>query len=86
MRAKANRVGGVWSNFEIDSFLNHLYHPRSKAESQQQNNLIIGNFDVVLFRVMHGWMQLNEITHEHLVKAVELSNELLFDQISQPLS
>ncbi len=39
--------------------------------------MIISNFDVVLFCVMHGWMQLNEITHECLVEAVELSNELL---------
>ncbi len=76
-RPPANRVGGGWSNFEINSFLNHSYHPRSKVESQPQNSAIIGNFDVVLFRVMHGWMQLNEITHERLVEAVELSNELL---------
>ena len=65
------------NQFQNQFVFGHSYHPRSKAESQLQNNAMMGNFNVVLFHVMHGWMHLNGITHERLVKTVELSNELL---------
>ena len=38
---------------------------------------VVGNFDAVVFRVMHGWMEFDEITHDRLVEAVELSHALL---------
>ncbi|KAL3806115.1 hypothetical protein ACHAXA_011223 [Cyclostephanos tholiformis] len=41
------------------------------------STIAVGNFDVVVFRVMHGWMELHEITHDRLVEAVSLSRELL---------
>lgn len=40
-------------------------------------NKTIGSYDTVVFRVMHGWMKIEEITHERLVEAVELAHELL---------
>lgn len=44
---------------------------------QQQNLTNIGDFDVVIFRVMHGWMKIHEITYDRVVEAVQLSHELL---------
>mmetsp|Transcript_12569 Transcript_12569/g.27271 ORF Transcript_12569/g.27271 Transcript_12569/m.27271 type:complete len:527 (-) Transcript_12569:419-1999(-) len=74
----ANSKGGGWSDKEIDAFFTYSY-PEFIGDQQQQEqrNLTIGNFDVCVFRVMHGWMLVNEITHERLVEAVELSHELL---------
>jgi hypothetical protein len=79
-RAPANSPGGGWSQEQIDLFLNHSYHPvlSEEEESHPHKNMTrVGRFDVVLLRVMHGWMQLNEITHERIVEAIALSFELL---------
>eukprot|EP00984_Skeletonema_dohrnii_P007123 scaffold2568_cov107-Skeletonema_dohrnii-CCMP3373.AAC.4 len=49
-------------------------------EAEAEGNFIpniVQKFDAVVFRVMHGWMRSNEITHDRLVEAVELSHELL---------
>lgn len=79
----ANNKGGGWSDNDINAYLSYSYpsliidDQDGQQKQQQQNSTIIGNFDVVIFRVMHGWMALHEITHERLVEAVELSHELL---------
>ncbi len=81
----ANARGGGWSDTEIDLLTNYSYDERLMEDQpqllqQQRTNLTtttVDNFDVVIFRVMHGWMGLNEITHDRLVEAVELSHTLL---------
>jgi len=78
----ANSAGGGWSDKEIDSFLGYS---TPKQRQQQQNNstvasstaTTIGKFDVVVFRVMHGWMKIHEITRDGLLEAIELAHELL---------
>ena len=72
-RKPANSRGGGWSDVEIDKLLNHEYPDPS---SNGQTLTKVGAFDAVIFRVMHGWMHHNEITHDRLVEAIELSNEL----------
>ncbi|KAL3773503.1 hypothetical protein ACHAW5_000500 [Stephanodiscus triporus] len=72
----ANSGGGGWSDAEIDAFLNHTYRT-SSSTAGGGNSTIVGSFDVVVIRVMHGWMELHEITHERIVEAVELCHELL---------
>ena len=83
----ANSAGGGWSDTEIDLLTNYVYYDsmmknREKLplQLQQLRNLTtttVANFDVVILRVMHGWMKLHEITHDRLIEAVELSHTLL---------
>ena len=71
--------GGGWDDHDINELLAHSYPSTvvgGKLKKQQQT-ATVGNFDVIIFRVMHGWMLIHEITHERLVEAVELSHELL---------
>jgi len=78
----ANSAGGGWSDTEIDALLGHSYQgyttTTTNSSSNKHNSTVtIGNFDVVVFRVMHGWMKSHEITHDRVVEAIELSHELL---------
>ena len=86
----ANRHGGGWSDVEVNTLLNHSYYnygPTSISNQQQHQeqeqlpphntNQTIATFDIVILRVMHGWMTLAEITHDRLVEAIELCHELL---------
>ena len=36
----------------------------------------LGKFDVVIFRVMHGWMKTEEITNSRFLEAIHLASEL----------
>ena len=67
----ANSQGGGWSDKEPNLLLAN--YDKTKAVNEQT----IGSYDTVVFRVMHGWMKVHEITHERLVEAVELAHELL---------
>ena len=72
----ANSAGGGWSDKEITALKSYSYIPEGGGSSSSKN-ATIGNFDVVVLRVMHGWMKGTEITHDRLVEAVTLSGELL---------
>lgn len=74
----ANRAGGGWDDKEINKLLGHSYNPNLQHQQQQpHHNATIGNFDAVIYRVMHGWMKSQDITNERIVEAVELCHELL---------
>jgi hypothetical protein len=83
----ANSAGGGWSDTEIDLLTNYVYDdimmmnrekpPQQLQQLRKSTTTTVANFDVVIFRVMHGWMKLHEITHDRLVEAVELSHTLL---------
>ncbi|KAL7444590.1 hypothetical protein ACHAXH_006442 [Discostella pseudostelligera] len=81
----ANAAGGGWSDTEIDLLTNYSYDGRlmdnepQLLQQQRMNSttMTVDNFDVVILRVMHGWMDLHEITYARLVEAVELSHTLL---------
>lgn len=72
--APANSPGGGWNQEQIDLFLNHSYQEETSTDNIMTT---VGSFDVVVLRVMHGWMQHYEITHERIVEAILLSFELL---------
>jgi hypothetical protein len=85
-----NSPGGGWSDVEVNTLLNHSYYnysPTSISNQQQHQeqqqlpprniNQTIATFDIVILRVMHGWMTLAEITYDRLVEAIELCHELL---------
>lgn len=76
-RPPAKSAGGGWSDLEIDRLLRYVYSDSDGKDEQQAKHTAIERFDVVVFRVMHGWMLIDEITHERLVEAIELANELL---------
>ncbi len=82
-----NSAGGGWSDTEIDLLTKYSYDqnilitedvPLQQHLEQNPRNstTTVSRFDVVILRVMHGWMNLHEITHARLVEAVELSHTL----------
>lgn len=50
--------------------------PEDPMEKINQNTPPLGGFDVVIFRVMHGWMKTDEITPSRLTEAIHLAAEL----------
>jgi len=60
-----NEPGGGWIRSDIHELLNHT-----------MNHETIGSFDVVVFRIPHGWITLNNITEPALNESVVLANEL----------
>ncbi|KAL7538030.1 hypothetical protein ACHAWF_005968 [Thalassiosira exigua] len=75
-RKPANSPGGGWGDLELGLLLNHTWTRHAHGNGAATNSTI-GAFDAVVFRVMHGWMQLHEITRDRLVEAVELAHEVL---------
>jgi len=73
----ANSAGGGWSDKEINALTSYSYNTSSQEGSTSNNTTTIGNFEVVVLRVMHGWIKADEITHDRLVEAISLSGELL---------
>lgn len=74
----ANSAGGGWSDKEINALTSFSYNTSSQEGStSNKTTTTIGNFDVVVLRVMHGWIKADEITHDRLVEAISLSGELL---------
>lgn len=75
----ANSPGGGWSMSEINSFFGPITSASDNtgSDDEQIDKRKHQGFDAVIFRVMHGWMRCDQITHDRLVEAVELSNELL---------
>ena len=77
----ANNHGGGWSMSEVDAFLScdlsDYINREVYSDRTHHHNLTLQNFDVVVFRVMHGWMPARDITNNRLLEAIQLSNELL---------
>lgn len=63
-----NFKGGGWRRSDARKLLNHTV---AGARNEK-----IGAFDVVVFRIPHGWMKLNAITESKLNESVALANEL----------
>jgi len=65
-----NAPGGGWNYHQVFPFLRHVYEWEGR-------NVTVEKLDVVVFRVMHGWMKLHEITRERVVHAAEFAHTLL---------
>ena len=66
-KALPNSGGGGWVRSDVHNLLNHTTGSRNET---------IGSFDVVIFRIPHGWIQLSSITETKLNETVALANEL----------
>lgn len=59
----ANSHGGGWSMGEVLTFLNYyipLNKESNRSKSEEAEDVIpelVRKFDVIVFRVMHGWMK-----------------------------
>lgn len=63
-------LGGGWNYNNVNPFLRHVYEWEGR-------NATVKTMDVVVFRVMHGWMTVEEITRERVVEAAELAHSIL---------
>jgi hypothetical protein len=61
-KAPANSPGGGWNMTNVER-LNESVGGNSKT----------GQFDVIILRVMHGWMEFDDITPDRLFEAIHLS-------------
>jgi len=78
-RALPNRPGGGWSRRQVDQLLNHshLNRPRSMQNNNNTNSSAgIGTFDVMVFRIPHGWITFEEITKESVHETVRLARSI----------
>ena len=69
--ATKNRPGGGWNYGQVNPFIHHKY------TYQGQNITVNKKMEVVVFRVMHGWMKVEEITKERIIEAAELAHSIL---------
>lgn len=60
-----NIGGGGWVRSDVHDLLNHTVHDER-----------IGSFDVIVFRIPHGWMHISAINEPALEESVVLANEL----------
>lgn len=62
-----NNPGGGWRLADVRSVLNHTYGPNKKRVEQ---------FDAVIYRIPHAWIELSEITRDSVRESIELAHEL----------
>mmetsp|Transcript_46375 Transcript_46375/g.113078 ORF Transcript_46375/g.113078 Transcript_46375/m.113078 type:complete len:470 (-) Transcript_46375:139-1548(-) len=63
-----NAPGGGWRVNDVHDLLNNY--------TTFHNNETIGSFDVMVFRIPHGWIHLSEITEQNLFETVEIAGSL----------
>ena len=68
-----NKVGGGWNYHQSNYFLNHEY----ATNNDGGDITTVKKLDAVIFRVMHGWMSVEEITRERIIEAAMLANSIL---------
>jgi RES domain-containing protein len=79
-----NAKGGGWLLEHTQLLLNHTYqHAISTTTDHQQQTKAtttvtksVEKFDAIIFRIPHGWLTLDEITHDTLVESLVLSNQI----------
>lgn len=69
-----NAPGGGWLREDAKNLLNFTY-PIQQLTSLDTTS--VGSMDVLIFRIMHGWISFTDITIEALQEVVDLSHELL---------
>ena len=69
--------GGGWLEKDTELLLNHQYRPSLDVEVANHTILkTVQRFDVMLFRIPHGWLTLDEITQETLVETIEMAHKV----------
>ena len=69
-----NAPGGGWLREDARKLLNFSYPIQQQTSSDRTS---VGSMDVLVFRIMHGWIPFSDITINALQEVVELSHELL---------
>jgi hypothetical protein len=64
-----NRCCGGWSREDSRKLLRHNY-------TVDNTTMTIDSFDVLIFRIPHGWIGLDLVTKEKLQEMIELASEL----------
>lgn len=64
-----NAPGGGWNRTHVHQLLHHLHMARPKSSD---NNV----FDVMIFRIPHGWLRFDEITEKTIKESLQLARSL----------
>ena len=67
-------LGPGWRREDATRLLNHTYFSTMSASSPIKT---VGSMDVLVFRIMHGWVPFDQITQQTLQETIELAHELL---------
>jgi hypothetical protein len=66
--------GPGWLREDATRLLNHTYFSTMSASSPIKT---VGSMDVIVYRIMHGWVPFDQITEQALQETIELAHELL---------
>jgi hypothetical protein len=71
-----NGAGG-WKPEHVQEVLSHKYNTTSSlGDSRATITETVSSFDVMIFRIPHGWLSLDVITKDNLEEALSLAHEL----------
>jgi hypothetical protein len=70
-----NAPGGSWRIEDANNLLNHTVY-----------NSTIKGFDVIVFHIPHGWLQLDDILESNLYETIELASSVFGIFVSIPFS
>lgn len=75
-----NTPGGGWRHEQVQTLLQYSplmeQQPGNATTAPRQNTTSLSSFDVVVYRIPHGWMSLGDITLKSVRETVELAHEL----------
>lgn len=63
-----NAAGGGWNKSHVEEI---LHHPILNTTTNRP-----GKFDVLIFRIPHGWLQFDEITRDTLQETIQLAHDV----------
>jgi hypothetical protein len=75
-----NGAGG-WHPDHVQCLLNHTYHHNQQQQHSMNTDnkripMAVSRYDVMIFRIPHGWLTLNFITKESITESLLLAHEL----------
>jgi hypothetical protein len=65
-----NAAGGGWNRSHVEEL---MHHPNLNTTSRTSSH---GKFDVLIFRIPHGWVDFDEITQDTIQESLRLAHEL----------
>jgi hypothetical protein len=73
-----NSGGGGWVREDVHNLTAHTYNATSndQGEEESEESKAVGSFDVMVIRIPHGWMTLNQISERALKQTVNLAHKL----------
>jgi hypothetical protein len=73
-----NSNGGGWVRKDVHNLTAHTYNATTndQGEEESEESKAVGSFDVMVIRIPHGWMTLDQISEKALKRTVHLAHEL----------